>query len=132
MQLDYFHGFRLTMFYVCLFLECDREFERSVGFQEVEVDHLFEFLGFGSDVLFFELDLALSAFVVLRTNVVVIALKAQNHVVEGGNVKGKGLIPNGVTFALFVQRNEFTSEWLASKFDSQIPIKTQQHPAAIQ
>lgn len=53
----------------------------------------------------FELDLALSALVVLGTDIVVHDLETQDHVVESGNVKGKGLVPDGVALALLGRRD---------------------------
>ncbi len=71
----------------------------SVAAQQVEIDRLFKTLGRRGNALVFELDLALSALVVLGTDIVVHDLEAQDHVVESGNVKSKGLVPDGVAFA---------------------------------
>ena len=77
----------------------------SVAFQQIKVDGLFEKLWRAGNILVLELDLALSALVVLGSNVVVEELEGQNHVVEGGNVEGKGLVPDRVHFALFGGRD---------------------------
>ena len=77
----------------------------SVAFQQVKVDSLFEKLWRTGNALVLELDLALSALVVLGTNIVVVELEGQNHVVEGGNVEGKGLVPDRVHFAPFGRRD---------------------------
>ena len=62
-------------------------------------------LGIGSNVLVLELDLALSTLVVLGTNIVIEDAETQDHVVEGGDVEGKGLVPDGVAFALLGRRD---------------------------
>merc|ERR1719410_2175579 len=91
---------------VNLFVIGDFKGEGSVAAQQVEIDGLFETLGRAGNVLVFELDLALAALVVLGTNIVIINGKGQDHVVEGVNVaKGKGLVPDGVAFALLGRRD---------------------------
>jgi len=79
--------------------------EGSVGAQQVEIDRPGKTLGIGRNVLVFELDLALSALVVLGANIVIVDAEAQHHVVEGGDVEGKGLVPDGVALALLGRRN---------------------------
>jgi len=72
----------------------------SVGSQEVEINALYEARGWGRDLFVLELDLALAALVVAATNVAVVRLQGQNHVIEGGNVESEGFVPDGVYIAL--------------------------------
>jgi len=84
-----------------LFLERDLDLDGSVSSQEVEIDGLLEVGGRGRNVLVLELDLAFSAPVVPGTNVAVEQIDRQDHVVEGGDVEGEGLVPDGVDAVLF-------------------------------
>ena len=85
---------------VNLFLVRDLALNGSVSREEVEVDRLFEVLGAIGDVLVLELDLALSALVVSGANVAVHDLEREDHVVQGGDVELKVLVPNGIELAL--------------------------------
>lgn len=84
----------------CLFLVGNLKGEGSVATQEVEIDGSFKALGIGRNVLVLELDSALAALVVPGANVVVVDTEVQHHVVEGIDVEGKRLVPDGVDLAL--------------------------------
>lgn len=73
----------------------------SVSSQQIEIAGLFETLGCACDSLVLQFDLALAALVVPGTNIVVIDSQGQNHVVQGGDVEGKGLVPDGIDVAFF-------------------------------
>lgn len=88
-----------------LLLKRDIKDHHSVAAKEVEINGLFKALGTGRNVLVFELDLAVAALVVLGTNVVVKDVQGQDHVVEGVDIKGKGLVPDGVSFARLGRRD---------------------------
>ena len=77
----------------------DLEGKSSVATQQVEIDSLLKELWNTGNSFLLELDLALSALVVLGTDIVVVELEAQNHVVEGRNVEGESFVPDGVAFA---------------------------------
>lgn len=89
--------------HACLYLFLKRDLERdgSVAAQEVEIDGLFEERGIGRNVLVLELDLALAALVVFGTNIVVEDVEGQDHVVQGVDVKGEGLVPDRISVARF-------------------------------
>ncbi len=76
----------------------DLKVKHSVATQQVEIDSLLKELWLTGNSFLLELELALSALVVLGSNVVVVQRETQNHVVQGWNVEGKRFVPNGVAF----------------------------------
>jgi len=96
------NGFILFRFvsFSYLFRERDVEFEASVAFEEVEIAAFVKVLGGTGDILVLELDLDLAATIVLAAEILVENVEREDHVIEGVDVEGKGVVPDGVSFAL--------------------------------
>lgn len=75
--------------------------DRSVCPNQIAIDGLSEAFGGCGDTLVLELDLALTALVILGADVAVHDLQRQDHVVQVGNIAElKFFVPNGIQVAL--------------------------------